>query len=247
MTRWRRCPLIAITAGDPSGIGPEIAVKAAARSARGRRVPAGDLRTAHAPTSSRRFRRAGSSAGVGPRGVRRDRARRPTTRCAGRVDAIVTAPINKAAFAAAGLPWRGHTDLLAHLCGVPDVGDDVLVRPAARRARDRAHPAGRGAARADARAAARRRFGSRRASLPRFGVAVAAAGRRRPQSARGRARTARRAKTTTSMRAGGRRARAAEGIDVVGPFPADTLFVRAARGEFDVVDRRATTTRDWCR
>jgi 4-hydroxythreonine-4-phosphate dehydrogenase len=28
---------------------------------------------------------------------------------------------------------------------------------------------------------------------------------------------------------------AAEGVDVTGPFPADTLFVRAARGEFDVV------------
>jgi 4-hydroxythreonine-4-phosphate dehydrogenase len=27
----------------------------------------------------------------------------------------------------------------------------------------------------------------------------------------------------------------ASGIDVSGPFPADTLFVRAARGEFDVV------------
>jgi 4-hydroxythreonine-4-phosphate dehydrogenase len=27
----------------------------------------------------------------------------------------------------------------------------------------------------------------------------------------------------------------AEGIDVHGPFPADTLFVRAANGEFDVV------------
>ena len=40
---------------------------------------------------------------------------------AGRVQAIVTAPINKDAFAAAGLPWSGHTDLLAHLCGVPDV------------------------------------------------------------------------------------------------------------------------------
>ena len=37
------------------------------------------------------------------------------------VAAIATAPINKAAFAAAGLPWRGHTDLLAHLCGVEDV------------------------------------------------------------------------------------------------------------------------------
>src|SRR5690606_19713288 len=27
----------------------------------------------------------------------------------------------------------------------------------------------------------------------------------------------------------------ADGIDVTGPFPADTLFVRAARGDFDVV------------
>ena len=35
----------------------------------------------------------------------------------GQVDAIATAPINKASFAAAGLPWKGHTDLLAHLTG----------------------------------------------------------------------------------------------------------------------------------
>ena len=27
----------------------------------------------------------------------------------------------------------------------------------------------------------------------------------------------------------------ARGIDIAGPFPADTLFVRAARGEFDAV------------
>ena len=40
---------------------------------------------------------------------------------AGRIDAIATAPINKEAFAAAGLPWRGHTDLLAHLTGAPRV------------------------------------------------------------------------------------------------------------------------------
>ena len=37
------------------------------------------------------------------------------------IDAIATAPINKEAFAAAGLPWRGHTDLLAHLTGSPRV------------------------------------------------------------------------------------------------------------------------------
>ena len=34
---------------------------------------------------------------------------------AGRIDAIATAPINKEAFAAAGVPWRGHTQILAHL------------------------------------------------------------------------------------------------------------------------------------
>ena len=33
------------------------------------------------------------------------------------VDAMATAPINKEAFAAAGIPWRGHTELLAHLTG----------------------------------------------------------------------------------------------------------------------------------
>ena len=40
---------------------------------------------------------------------------------AGRVDAIATAPVSKEAFALAGLPWRGHTDLLAHVTGTPFV------------------------------------------------------------------------------------------------------------------------------
>ena len=35
----------------------------------------------------------------------------------GLADAVATAPINKLAFARAGLPWKGHTDLLAHLTG----------------------------------------------------------------------------------------------------------------------------------
>jgi 4-hydroxythreonine-4-phosphate dehydrogenase len=33
----------------------------------------------------------------------------------GRLDAVVTAPISKAAWSLAGLPWRGHTDYLAGL------------------------------------------------------------------------------------------------------------------------------------
>ncbi len=40
---------------------------------------------------------------------------------AGTVDAIATAPVNKLAFARAGLPWKGHTDLLGHLCETPRV------------------------------------------------------------------------------------------------------------------------------
>ena len=43
-------------------------------------------------------------------------SRRSADAQAGRVDAIATAPVNKEAFAHAGLPWKGHTDLL----GAPD-------------------------------------------------------------------------------------------------------------------------------
>ena len=39
----------------------------------------------------------------------------------GTVAAIATAPVNKLAFARAGLPWKGHTDLLGHLTGSPRV------------------------------------------------------------------------------------------------------------------------------
>jgi 4-hydroxythreonine-4-phosphate dehydrogenase len=39
----------------------------------------------------------------------------------GRIDGIATAPISKTAWGLAGLPWRGHTDLLAHLTGAADV------------------------------------------------------------------------------------------------------------------------------
>ena len=39
----------------------------------------------------------------------------------GAIDAVATAPLSKRAFALAGIPWKGHTDLLAHLCGVADV------------------------------------------------------------------------------------------------------------------------------
>jgi 4-hydroxythreonine-4-phosphate dehydrogenase len=39
---------------------------------------------------------------------------------AGKIDAIVTAPINKAAWHAAGITYPGHTELLAERCGIDD-------------------------------------------------------------------------------------------------------------------------------
>jgi 4-hydroxythreonine-4-phosphate dehydrogenase len=40
--------------------------------------------------------------------------------CAQALDAVVTAPINKAALAAAGFDEPGHTEILARLCGAPE-------------------------------------------------------------------------------------------------------------------------------
>ena len=38
----------------------------------------------------------------------------------GKVDAIVTAPVNKAAVNLAGIPFTGHTELIASICGIND-------------------------------------------------------------------------------------------------------------------------------
>jgi 4-hydroxythreonine-4-phosphate dehydrogenase len=103
---------VALTAGDPAGIGPEI-VRKAALDPRVREVcepviyETGDHATFPAGVLSGEAGRAAFDA------IRRA----AEDAMAGRVDAIATAPINKLAFARAGLPWKGHTDLLAHLTG----------------------------------------------------------------------------------------------------------------------------------
>ena len=149
-------PRIGITVGDPAGIGPEIAQKA-----RGRSAQSWTSASRCSTGRRRRLRRSRAGRSRRPRGtgcLRCDPVRPSTTRGRDASTAIATAPINKEAFAAAGIPWRGHTELLAHLTGAPAVRDDVLCRRAARRARDRPHPAGGRAARADAGAARGRRL-----------------------------------------------------------------------------------------
>jgi 4-phospho-D-threonate 3-dehydrogenase / 4-phospho-D-erythronate 3-dehydrogenase len=151
---------------------------------------------------------------------------------AGQIDAVVTAPINKEALAAAGRQHTGHTEILADLSGTRDfamllMGKDLnvihvtthvalrrvpdlvtrervlrTIRLAHRAMRDLGHP------------------------VPR----VAVAGLNPHAGEDGLFGDEEKTAIVPAMDAA-----RAEGIDVYGPLPADTLFSRARGGEFDVV------------
>jgi 4-hydroxythreonine-4-phosphate dehydrogenase len=226
----RAKPVVAVTTGDPSGIGPEITL-AATRDPRVLDVCNPVVYGVTDPAALDLFP-AGAVSAVSGRAAYDTVARATADAIAGRVDAIATAPINKASFAAAGLEWKGHTDLLAHLCGVRDVAmmfwsDELRVVlatvhiPLAEVPHAITIDGLSGIIALTAR------------SLPAFGFAVpriAVAGLNPHAGEDGLMGH----EEALVMRPAVARARAA-GIDVLGPFPADTLFVRAARGEFDVV------------
>jgi len=141
---------LAITMGDPAGIGPEIIVKATAKLRD--RLASGDLRLL--VIGSRRALRS-AQAQLGIRGaipevgdsewpnlgfLQADREGEPIRpgvlsadggrfafkavekavrlAQAGRIDGIVTAPLNKEALNQAGYHYAGHTEMLAELTGV---------------------------------------------------------------------------------------------------------------------------------
>ena len=148
------------------------------------------------------------------------------------VDAIATAPVNKEAFRLAGLPWNGHTDLLAHLTGAPDVAmmfySEALCVVLAT-----VHIALADVPRAITRESLEATIALTARELPRFGVAaprIAVAGLIPHAGEHGL--FGREEATAIAPAIAAARGR---GIDVSGPFPADTVFVRARRGEFDVV------------
>ncbi len=151
---------------------------------------------------------------------------------AGRVDAVATAPINKAAFAAAGLPWKGHTELLAHLCGVRDVAM-MFWSEKLRVVLATVHVPLAEVPRALTSDRLRTVIQLAAESLPRFGVKsprLAVAGLNPHAGEDGLLGTEERDVMAPAVAAARSR-----GIDVSGPWPADTIFVRAARGEFDAV------------
>jgi 4-phospho-D-threonate 3-dehydrogenase / 4-phospho-D-erythronate 3-dehydrogenase len=228
VTRAR--PRVAITVGDPSGIGPEISVRAAADP----RVKAVCDPVLYGPTTAAALAAfpAGRVSADSGRAAYEAILEAVADARAGRVQAIATAPINKAAFAAAGLPWRGHTELLAHLCGDVEVAM-MFWSDALRVVLATIHIPLADVSRVLTTDRLLKIILLTAASLPRFGIRsprLVVAGLN-PHAGEGGLLGREEIEVLHPAVVAAR----ASGIDVVGPLPADTLFLRAMRGEFDVV------------
>jgi 4-hydroxythreonine-4-phosphate dehydrogenase len=220
-------PRIAVTVGDPAGIGPEIAAKAAADP----RVTAVCSPVLFGPADSPRFPPGRLSAEAG-RAAYDAIVKAVAAVMAGEADALATAPINKEAFALAGLPWRGHTELLAHLTGAPFVAM-MFHADAIRVVLATIHVPLAEVPRLLTRALLERVIRLTARELPRFGFAgprLAVCGLN-PHAGEGGVLGHEEQRVIEPAVAACR----ADGIAVSGPYPADTVFSRATRGECDAV------------
>ena len=220
-------PRVAITAGDPAGIGPEIAAKAAAA----RRVRAVCEPVIYGAPAGMKFAPGVLSAEAG-RAAYDIIVRAVEDVRLGTVAAIATAPVNKEALRLAGLPWAGHTDLLAHLTGAREVAMMFYSDPL-RVVLATVHVPLSDVPRTLTRALMESTIGLTARELPKFGMArpkIAIAGLNPHAGEHGLF-----GREDVDVIAPAVAACRARGIDVSGPFPADTVFVRATRGEFDAV------------
>jgi 4-hydroxythreonine-4-phosphate dehydrogenase len=223
-------PVIALTSGEPAGIGPELCVKVAQRFRGARLVAIGDARllrgcprVEHVPLAAPR--RAGRLDPANSRYVLRVLDRAIDGCLAGEYDAMVTAPVHKGVINDAGIAFTGHTEYLAARTRAPHVVM-MLVGGGLRVALATTHLALARVPRAITRegllatlrvldADLRRRFRVRR---PRILVA----GLNPHSGESGHLGTEDRDVIAPAL------ARAARlGIDAQGPIPADTLFVPA--------------------
>jgi 4-hydroxythreonine-4-phosphate dehydrogenase len=217
---------VAITVGDPAGIGPEIARKAAADSR---------VREACEPVLY------GAADGSFAPGILSADAGRAAYQAicdavrdaqAGVVQAIATAPVNKLAFAKAGLPWKGHTDLLGHLTGRDDFAMMFWSEPL-KVVLATVHVPLRDVPALLTRDLLERIIALTARELPRFGLEqprLAVAGLNPHAGEEGLLGD----EDGRVLRPAVEAARA-RGVHVEGPFPGDTIFGRASRGEFDCV------------
>jgi 4-hydroxythreonine-4-phosphate dehydrogenase len=223
----RSKPRIAITVGDPAGIGPEIAQKTAASSV----VLEACEPVLYGPPDVAGFEPGVLSAASG-RAAYDAICAAVRDAQSGRVDGIATAPISKLAFARAGLPWKGHTDLLAELTGASRVAMMFWSEPLKVILATVHVPL------ADVPATVTRELlegviDLTAKELPRFGMTtprLALAGLNPHAGEEGVIGT----EEQDVLRPAVEDARS-RGIDIRGPFPGDTIFVRASRHEFDAV------------
>ena len=121
----RQLPRVGITIGDPRGIGPEIisaALSDSQVSALGEYIVIGPsgLVQGHPIRSIGDWTSGGSAPEAGRlSGLAIEAAVRMAL--AGELDAVVTAPIDKAAFHEGGWHYPGHTEMLQDLAGAPAV------------------------------------------------------------------------------------------------------------------------------
>jgi len=147
---------IAVTMGDPAGVGPEVVIKALADPevlAQARWVIVGDAAILADNAARLGVRLPGERAFCELRDLqllepRQVRVGQPSAACgraaleyvraatemclSGEAAAMVTAPLNKEAVVMSGQPFSGHTEYIAELCGVSDsrmllVGDRLKV------------------------------------------------------------------------------------------------------------------------
>jgi 4-hydroxythreonine-4-phosphate dehydrogenase len=246
-----RRPRLALTVGDPAGIGPEIVLKALSSAGKpdAEWVVFGPVVSLE--DRARRFGLPSPSAlgvelvdvGGGPFALGRVSAEGGRAAAAavlgaardalaGRVDAVVTAPLHKASLRAAGHPWPGHTEMLAEAAGAADVAM-MFVGGGLRVALLTIHRSLRSVPDAITAAEVVRVVRLVHRELPRLG----AEGRRvavcgvNPHAGEG----GLFGREDLDVVRPAVEGLVGEGLDVSGPLAADTAFVRAARGEFDAV------------
>lgn len=150
----------------------------------------------------------------------------------GRVSAICTAPIHKEALAAAGVPYPGHTEMLADLSGTADYAM-MLANPQLRTLLVTVHCSLVEAVRKLSVALELRIIRLAHRSLQGMGIAqprIAVAGLN-PHAGEG----GLFGNEDLAIIAPAVEQARAEGIDAVGPLPGDSVFMHARKGRYDIV------------
>jgi 4-hydroxythreonine-4-phosphate dehydrogenase len=245
-------PTIAISMGDPAGIGPEVALRACSRrdlrrrlkpilvgdrgvfrdTARRLRLPL-DLEVIEVSTLSTSERRPGKPTRAGAEAAYRAILAAVDAARSGRADAMTTAPVSKSAIQSLGVDFPGHTEVIARIADDASVrmmmaGKTLRVVLVTTHLRLLDVPArltveGVVETARIAHDALRRHFGLRHPRLALAGLNPHAG----ENGAFG-------DEETRILEPAVEAARAA-GVRLDGPFPPDTLFFRAREGDFDAV------------